>query len=99
MQGSYGTEAKTGYMSKNATMHVLSWGLLLFTCSILFGVISALAFSRVQAANRVLKLPVLDFTMHAKCVLYTDPEKQPGFALLPAPLDDLRWRPITMDCS
>lgn len=62
-------------MSKNATMHVLSWGLLLFTCSILFGVISALAFSRVQAADRVLDLPVLNFTMHAKCELYHNPDK------------------------
>ncbi|KAL7700517.1 hypothetical protein N2W54_001734 [Lotmaria passim] len=80
--------------SKHSTMRILAWGLLLLVCSMVLGTITALAFTRVQAAGHVLDGPSIDFTLSAPCTRYVT-KNRPSFAFLPAPLSDLRWRPIT----
>ncbi|KPA77714.1 hypothetical protein ABB37_07036 [Leptomonas pyrrhocoris] len=82
--------------NKHSTMRILSWGLLLLVCSTVLGTITALAFTRVQAAGHVLDGPSIDFTMSAPCTRYVT-KNRPSFVLLPAALSDLRWRPITFD--
>ncbi|KPI89717.1 hypothetical protein ABL78_1210 [Leptomonas seymouri] len=84
--------------SKPNTMRILAWGLLLLVCSMVLGTISTLAFTRVQAAGHVLDGPSVDFTSSAPCKRYVT-KNRPSFALLPASLSDLRWRPITFDES
>lgn len=84
--------------SKHSTMRILAWGLLLLVCSMVLGPITALAFTRVQAAGHVLDGPSIDFTADAPCTRYVT-KNRPSFALLPAALSDLRWRPITFDVN
>jgi hypothetical protein len=80
--------------SKQNTMRILAWGLLLLVCSMVLGPITALAFTRVQAAGHVLDGPSMDFTAFAPCTGYVTKDR-PSFAFLPTELSDLRWRPIT----
>lgn len=82
--------------NRDGVIRILSWGLLLIGVSIVFGIISALAFTRVQATGHVLDGPSMDFASDAPCRVYSSQEL-PSFALLPALLSDLRWRPLTMD--
>ncbi|EPY31226.1 hypothetical protein STCU_03560, partial [Strigomonas culicis] len=82
--------------ARDGSLRILSWCALLFTTSLLFGVITALAFTRVQAEAHVLSRPSMDFTMNRECTAYQG-SSDPSFAFLPALLTDLRWRPITTD--
>lgn len=84
--------------ARDGSLRILSWCALLFTVSVLFGVITALAFTRVQAEGHVLERPTMDFTMNAECTTYSG-NNEPSFAFLPALLTDLRWRPITTDAT
>lgn len=72
----------------------------LIALSIIFVPIIALAFARVTAANQLLKGSTMDLTSTATCELTNVFERwYPSFAVLPAALTDLRWRPITTDAS
>lgn len=81
---------------KDGMLRVLSWGLFILAVSVVVGMVTALAFTRAQATGRVLDGPTLDFTMDAECTSYPS-NAVPSFALLPALLTDIRWRPVTMD--
>lgn len=82
--------------NKDGMIRILSWGLVMIAVSTVFGTITALAFTRVQAEGHVLDGPTLDLSMTAECTVYLS-KSWPSFALLPAVLHDLRWRPLTMD--
>lgn len=82
----------TGRMSR-----VLSWSELLVGCSVVFGVVTALAFSRVQSLRGILGGPLYNMTMNATCEYTSDEVSFPSFVSLPAALDDIRWRPLTAD--
>ncbi|KAK7197365.1 hypothetical protein NESM_000683800 [Novymonas esmeraldas] len=84
--------------NKHSTMRILAWGLFMLVCSMVLGTITALAFTRVQASGHVLDGPTIDLTMSAQCEAYSSKDL-PSFALVPAELSDLRWRPITLDDS
>ncbi|RNF10882.1 hypothetical protein TraAM80_01266 [Trypanosoma rangeli] len=83
---------------KQNMMRLLSWGLFLLLTACIFGTVSALAMRRVQSSGDVIDGTVLDFTMDSECCAI-DVHSDPSFALLPAQLTDIRWRPITMDDS
>lgn len=82
--------------TKETTIRVLCWSLLILTLSLVFSIVTALAYTRVQALSHVLDRPEVDFAMGAACSTY--PSKYPpSFIFLPALLTDPRWRPITFD--
>lgn len=85
-----------GGTNKHTTMRILSWGLFMLVCSMVLGTITALAFTRVQAAGHVLDGPTVDLTMTSQCQAYSS-TNLPSFVLVPALLSDLRWRPITLN--
>lgn len=83
---------RVGRMSR-----VLCWTELLVALSLVFGIILALSFSRVSGLSSVLNGPLLNMTMNAACEYVAMQMTVPSFVTLPAPLSDIRWRPLTMD--
>ncbi|ORC84333.1 uncharacterized protein TM35_000461520 [Trypanosoma theileri] len=81
---------------KQNMMRLLSWGLFLLLTGCIFGTMSALAMSRVRSNGHILDGTEIDLTMDAECSVI-DLRTEPSFAYLPAMLNDLRWRPLTMD--
>ncbi|EPY38766.1 hypothetical protein AGDE_05163 [Angomonas deanei] len=79
---------------KEAALFTLSWALLMLVLSLLFGTITSLSFTRVQAEKRVLDAPTMNLTMKAPCTFNDITSKVPSFAVLPAVLSDIRWRPM-----
>ncbi|CCW64610.1 unnamed protein product [Phytomonas sp. EM1] len=82
--------------NKDSMIRILAWVVLLLGVSLVFGTISCLAFARVKGVEEVLQGSTMNFAMDAKCVAYPG-KTYPSFALLPAQLSDVRWRPVTMD--
>ncbi|KAH9586254.1 hypothetical protein LSM04_003081 [Trypanosoma melophagium] len=81
---------------KQNMMRLLAWGLFLLLTGCMFGTMSALAMSRVRSNGHILDGTEIDLTMNAECSV-VDLRTEPSFAYLPAMLNDLRWRPLTMD--
>lgn len=77
--------------------HLLSWCELLVGLSVVFGVVTALAFVRVRSVRDLLDHPVYNMTQAVTNCTESLPSSFPGFVTLPALLTDIRWRPITTD--
>ncbi|EAN80299.1 hypothetical protein, conserved [Trypanosoma brucei brucei TREU927] len=81
---------------KQNSMRLLAWAAFLLLTGSVLGTITTLTTTRVESTRQLLGAPVVELVPGKGCEL-VDLSREPAFAILPAPLSDVRWRPITTD--